>query len=93
MTTIRDRILNSKPYLDGKEFTVARAQSQVKLDTDNRTGVANALNGLVHEGKLTMQLRQVGSRRTSFYTKAHSNKAIMSRAWVTTPSPQTPAYC
>ena len=91
--TLRERILNSAPFLNGSSFTVARMKSQ--LGCPNRTGVANALDRLVYDSLVVRSKKKRGRQLVYFYKKKDQQVInILSDAWVSTPTSSefTPEY-
>ncbi|MCK4621079.1 MAG: hypothetical protein KAT62_02570 [Desulfuromonadales bacterium] len=92
MSKMRDRILASKDYLEGEEFTIARAVTQ--LDGAHKESVSAELNSMTVDGLLTKRYELRGDRNINFYSRASPSKSILARTWVKyTPPNESPVMC
>lgn len=85
----RQRIMASKLYREGEEFSVAKMTSQID---GKKQSVSSWLQTLSSEGVLDKLSLSAG--RTAYRRKAPS-KTILCKAWVSAPTPtdDSPRYC
>jgi len=89
--TIRDRIMKSAMYLEGLEFTTARANTQLKALC--KQSIGRELRKMSGDGELVSRVERRGSTNIAYYKKPEQN--IRHMAWVSTPTTHdfTPRYC
>ena len=87
-----DRILNSKDYLDGDEFTAARMFTHCKGIT--KGGLGSALTVLVDSGQLNVRRGKRRGGWRNYYKRPPAVFNILRVPWVSEPSPTeyTPDY-
>jgi len=88
---IRERILNSKDYMEGLEFTTARATTH--LSNICKQSIGRELRKMSGDGELVSRVERRGSTNIAYYKKPEQN--IRHMAWVSTPTSHdfTPRYC
>jgi hypothetical protein len=91
---IAERIMGCQTYLSGTEFTAATLQS--RLRDASKGGISFALNKLHREGEIFKVRTMPNGRgqRENVWAKASKNLGILSKSWVSEPSPTeyTPKY-
>lgn len=78
---VKDRILSSAVYKRGEKFTAGRMASQVRCGLRRTKDI---LRQMVQEGGLR---RYEDSRGEGVYGKATNARDLVSRPWVSEPSP------
>jgi len=82
--TIIDRIQKSSAYKSAKSFSANDAVHQLG-ETFTLTSVTQALNRMVHDGKLRVCASDTRQNVNMYSRFSYTN--IMCRKWVTVPSP------
>jgi hypothetical protein len=91
---ISERIMGCQTYLSGTEFTAATMQSRLK--DASKVGINFAINKLHRDGEIFKVRTMPNGRgqREHVWARASKNLSILSKPWVSQPSPTeyTPRY-
>jgi len=89
--TVRERIKGSKDYLEGIEFTTARANTQ--LSSIAKSSISRELRAMASDGELVQRIGRKGSVNIAYYRKPGLD--MRHKTWISEPSPTeyTPRYC
>ena len=89
--TVRERIKNSKDFLEGVEFTTARANTQ--LSSIAKSSLSRELRLMASDGELVQRIKRKGSTNIAYYRKPGVD--MRHKTWISEPSPTeyTPRYC